>query len=66
LPLAPLNKLASCYGGKRGIERIIGGERDRASPQKQNELNSTLTLIIEEIQKVTESGEEIIRGGIYV
>jgi hypothetical protein len=46
---------------------MIGGGRDRASPsEKQSELNSTLTSIIEEIQKVTESSEEITRGGIHV
>jgi hypothetical protein len=46
---------------------MIGGGRDRASlSEKQSELNSTLTLIIEEIQKVTESGEETTRRGIHV
>jgi hypothetical protein len=46
---------------------MIGGGRDRASPsEKQSQLNSTLTSIIEEIQKVTESGEETTRGGIHV
>jgi hypothetical protein len=46
---------------------MIGGERDRASlSKKQSELNSTLILIIKEIQKVTESSEKTTRGGIYV
>jgi hypothetical protein len=46
---------------------MIGGGRDRASSsEKQSELNSTLTSIIEEIQKVTESGEKITREGIHV
>jgi hypothetical protein len=46
---------------------MIGGGRDRASlSKKQSELNSTLTSIIEEIQKVTESGKETTREGIHV
>jgi hypothetical protein len=46
---------------------MIGGGRDRVSPsEKQSELNSTLISIIEEIQKVTESSEEITRGEIHV
>jgi hypothetical protein len=46
---------------------MIGREHDRASPsEKQSELNSTLISIIKEIQKVTESSEEITRGGIHV
>jgi hypothetical protein len=46
---------------------MIGRERDRASlSKKQSELNSTLILIIKEIQKVTESGEETTREGIHV
>jgi hypothetical protein len=49
------------------MERIIGGGRDRASlSKKQSELNSTLILIIKEIQKVTESSKEITRRGIHV
>jgi hypothetical protein len=46
---------------------MIGGGHDRASLfEKQSELNSTLTLIIKEIQKVTESSKKITRGGIHV
>jgi hypothetical protein len=49
------------------MERTTGRGRDRVSLyKKQNELNSMLTTIIEEIQRITESGEEIIKGGIYL
>jgi hypothetical protein len=49
------------------MECIIGGGHDRASlSEKQSELNSMLILIIEEIQKVTKSGKETTREGIYV
>jgi hypothetical protein len=48
LPL--FNKLTSCCGGKRGIERTTDRGRNRVSfYKKQNELNSILIIIIEEI-----------------